>query len=62
MHKSIKSDKQEEIRTIEVVTDVKPDSIFPTKYVVRIKRIEVVENDYYLHTDKELKTGITLVN
>lgn len=62
MHKSIKSDKQEEIRAIEVVTDVKPDSIFSTKYVVRIKRIEVVENDYYLHTNKELKTGIILVN
>jgi hypothetical protein len=49
--------QKSEFKPIEVVTDVKPDSVFSNKYVVRIKRIEVVESEFWLHTDKKYKVG-----
>lgn len=47
-------------KPIEVVTEVKPDSVFNTKYVVRIKRIEVSEYEYYMHTNKKYDIGFVL--
>ena len=49
--------QKSEFKPIEVVTDVKPDSVFSNRYVVRIKRIEVVESEFWLHTDKKYKIG-----
>ena len=49
--------QKSEFKPIEVVTDVKPDSVFSNRYVVRIKRIEVVESEFWLHTDKKYKAG-----
>lgn len=51
------SDATNGFKPIEVVTEIEPDSVFDTKYVVRIKRIEVIENEYLLHTDKNYKVG-----
>ncbi len=49
--------QKSEFKPIEVVTDVKPDSVFSNRYVVRIKRIEVVESEFWLHTDKKYQVG-----
>ena len=46
-------------KPIEVVTDVKTDSVFGHGYAVRIKRLELVETEYWLHTDKKYKVGDT---
>lgn len=54
-----KENIKQEFRPIEVVIDVIPDSVFNTKYVVRVKRIEIVENEYWLHTDKKYVVGDT---
>ena len=47
-------------KPIEVVTEVEPDSVFDTKYVVRVKRIELAEYEYYIHTNKKYDIGFVL--
>lgn len=57
MNKSFKQNDITQLKMIEIVDDIKLDSVFDTKYVVKIKHLELVENDYYLHTNKKLKPG-----
>lgn len=54
-----KKNIKHEFKPTEVVIDVMPDSVFNTKYVVRVKRIEITENEYWLHTDKKYIVGDT---
>ena len=54
-----KENIKHEFKPTEVVIDVIPDRVFNTKYVVRLKRIEIVENEYWLHTNKKYVVGDT---
>ncbi len=57
MNDSFKQNETKQLKMVEIIDDVKLDSVFDTKYVVKIKHLELVENEYYLHTNKQLKPG-----
>jgi len=57
MKETFKENETRQLKMVEIIDDVKLDSVFDTKYVVKIKRLEIIENEYYLHTNKQLKPG-----
>ena len=45
---------------IEIVESIKKDTVIGTKYEVKIKRIELRETSYILHTDSSYNVNDTI--
>lgn len=59
LHMSLKNKptvQQPELRVAEMVVGIQPDSVFGG-YKVEVRRLELVESSYWIHTDKKYSIG-----